>query len=133
MPENADTLVLGTMLVIATFTDLRRREVPGCLTFGGIASGVIVAAMTGVNALVVSVLGLMVGGLIVFPFVLVGAFGAADALLLAAIGAWEGRNSCCGRPGGRRSPAPSSRSSPGGEARRPSRTCQPSPLAQLSL
>lgn len=84
------TLVVGAMLLVAALTDLRTRQVPGWLTFGGIASGVAVAAMNGVDALFVSLLGMMVGGLIVFPFVVLGAFGAADALLLAAIGAWKG-------------------------------------------
>lgn len=90
MPAFYDTLVVGAMLLVATLTDLRRREVPGWLTFGGIASGVLVASPNGADALVVSLLGMMVGGLIILPFVLIGAFGAADALLLAAIGAWKG-------------------------------------------
>lgn len=85
-----DTLIVGVILMVATVTDLRRREVPGWLTFGGIAAGVLVAAMSGANALFASLLGLMAGGLIVLPFVLIGAFGAADALLLAAVGAWKG-------------------------------------------
>ena len=46
--------------------------------------------MNGVDALFVSLLGTMIGGSIMLPFVLIGAFGAADALLLAAIGAWKG-------------------------------------------
>lgn len=83
-----DTLVVGGMLLVATLTDLRTREVPYWLTFGGIASGVVVAAIHGPDALIVSLLGMLVGGSIVMPFVVLGAFGAADALLLAAIGAW---------------------------------------------
>jgi len=90
MPASIDTLVVGAMLLVATFTDLRRREVPCWLTFGGITAGVVVAWTNGMHALFVSMLGTMVGGLIVIPLVLVGAFGAADALLLAAIGAWHG-------------------------------------------
>ena len=90
MPGSSDRLVLGAMLLIATFTDLRRGEVPGWLTFGSIAAGLLVASTNGASALLVSLLGMMAGGLIVLPFVLIGAFGAADALLLAAIGAWMG-------------------------------------------
>lgn len=90
MPAFYDTLVVGAMLMVATFTDLRRGEVPGWLTFGGIAAGVLVASTNGADALVVSLLGMMVGGLIVLPFVLIGAFGTTDALLLAALGAWNG-------------------------------------------
>ena len=90
MIASFDTLVVGAMLLVAVLTDLRTREVPGWLTFGGIASGVAVAAMNGVDALSVSLLGMMIGGSIMLPFVLIGAFGLADALLLAAIGAWKG-------------------------------------------
>jgi Flp pilus assembly protein protease CpaA len=90
MIPSHDTLVVGGMLLAATLTDLRRREVPSWLTFGGITSGVVIAAMSGADALIVSLLGMLVGGSIVMPFVLIGAFGAADALLLATIGAWTG-------------------------------------------
>ena len=90
MPASLDTLAIGGMLLVATFTDLRWREVPCWLTFGGIIAGVGFRAMNGADALLVSLLGMTVGGLIILPFVRTGAFGAADALLLAAIGAWEG-------------------------------------------
>jgi len=90
MIASFDTLVLGAVLLVATLTDLRTRQVPGWLTFGGISSGVAVAAMNGVDALFASLLGTIIGGSIMLPFVLIGAFGAADVLLLAAIGAWKG-------------------------------------------
>jgi Flp pilus assembly protein protease CpaA len=85
-----DTLVIAGMLLVATWTDLRTREVPGWLTLGSIGSGMVVAAMNGVDSLFVSLLGTLIGGSIILPFVFIGAFGAADALLLAAIGAWKG-------------------------------------------
>jgi len=90
MIASFDTLVLGAVMLIATLTDLRTREVPGWLTFGGIGSCMVVAAIHGVDAALVSLLGTMIGGSIILPLVLIGAFGAADALLLAAIGAWKG-------------------------------------------
>jgi Flp pilus assembly protein protease CpaA len=90
MIASFDTLIVGALLLVAAFMDLRTREVPGWLTFGGIASGVVVAALNGSDAVLVSLLGTTIGGLIILPFVLIGAFGAADALLLAAIGAWKG-------------------------------------------
>lgn len=90
MPTSVDTLVVGAMLLVATVTDLRRREVPCWLTFGGITAGVVVASTNGADALHVSVLGMLTGGLIILPFVLINAFGAGDVLLLAAIGAWMG-------------------------------------------
>src|SRR5688572_29386180 len=60
MIASFDTLVLGAVLLIATLTDLRTRQVPGWLTFGGISSGVAVAAMNGVDALFASLLGTIV-------------------------------------------------------------------------
>ena len=48
------------------------------------------AALSGPNALLRGVLGLLVGGLLLLPFVLRSDFGLADALLLAASGAGQG-------------------------------------------
>lgn len=90
MPVPLATLVIGVLLLIATVTDIRRREVPGWLTSGGIGAGLLVAAAHGPDVLLLSVIGLAVGGLLLLPFVILGGFGAADALLLAAIGAWQG-------------------------------------------
>lgn len=84
------TPVMLVLLAAATVTDLRRRQVPSWLTFGGIAAGVLVAAISGRDALQLSLLGALVGGLLLLPFVLLRAFGPADAFLLAAVGAWHG-------------------------------------------
>lgn len=84
------TPVVLVLLAIATTTDLRRRQVPAWVTFGGIVGGLLVAALSGWDALWLSLLGLAVGGLLLAPLVWRGGFGPADALLLAAIGAWQG-------------------------------------------
>lgn len=85
----ATPLVVG-VLCIATWTDLRQREVPAWLSLGAIAGGLIAAAALGREALGAALLGLVVGVLPLAPFVALGAFGGADALLLAAVGTWEG-------------------------------------------
>ena len=90
MPLAGAVPVLATVLLAATVTDLRTRHVPGWLTFGAVGAAAFVAALTGADALRGSLVGLVVGGAILLPFVLRGGFGAADALLLAAIGAWLG-------------------------------------------
>lgn len=82
--------VLAVVLVAATVTDLHRRRVPAVLTLGGASAGLLAAALDGRAALAASVVGLLVGGLLLLPFVVRGGFGAADALLLATIGAWQG-------------------------------------------
>lgn len=89
LPWLGTTILLAT-LGIATVTDIRSRKVPRWVTIGSIALALLVAAFTGPDALLQSVLGLLVGGLLLLPFVLLGGFGLADALLLAAIGAWQG-------------------------------------------
>jgi prepilin peptidase CpaA len=82
--------VLLALLTAATVFDLRTRLVPVWLTGGGIAAGVLLAALAGPPALLGSLAGAAVGGLVFLPFVRRGWLGAADALLLAAVGAWQG-------------------------------------------
>lgn len=90
MPSWLATLALSTTLGIATVTDIRSRTVPRWLSLGSIITGLIVAMSGGPDPLLRSVVGLLVGGLLLLPFVLRGGFGLADALLLAAIGTWQG-------------------------------------------
>jgi Flp pilus assembly protein protease CpaA len=75
---------------VAAVTDVRRREVPTWLTVGGGLAGLLLAAVCGWPALARSLLGLLVGGALLLPFVRTGGFGASDALLLAAVEAWRG-------------------------------------------
>jgi Flp pilus assembly protein protease CpaA len=82
--------VLLAVLAAATVCDLRSRRVPAWLTGGGIAAGVLLAAWEGPPALRTSLAGALAGGLVFLPFVWRGWLGAADALLLAAVGAWQG-------------------------------------------
>ena len=78
------------MLAAATVFDLRSRRVPAWLTGGGIAAGVLLTAWAGPPALTPSLAGAAAGGLVFLPFVWRGWLGGADALLLAAVGAWQG-------------------------------------------
>lgn len=84
------TLALSMTLGIATVTDIRSHKVPRWVTVGSIIAGLIAAAVGGPDALLRSMVGLLVGGLLLLPFVLRGGFGLADALLLAAVGTWQG-------------------------------------------
>ena len=87
---------VGVMMAIATVTDLRERRVPLWLTLGGIAGGLAVAALGGVERLGQAAIGLAVGGLLLAPFIAIGALrgeegiGIGDALLLAVVGTWLG-------------------------------------------
>lgn len=83
-------VALLSVLGLATVCDIRTRRVPAWLSAGGIAAGLLVAALSGSGALRLSLLGTMAGGLVFLPFVLRGWLGGADALLLATVGAWQG-------------------------------------------
>ena len=95
---------LALLLGAAAIADLRFRRVPLLLLGGGLLAGPAVAILVGGGlALGHSLLGLVVGGGLLLPFVLLRgkppglprvergeALGPADALLLAAVGAWQG-------------------------------------------
>jgi Flp pilus assembly protein protease CpaA len=89
-PPLVERAVVGLVLLVATITDLRWRQVPLWLSLGFIASGVAVGTFRGPDSLGASLMGLAVGTMAVVPFVVLGGFGGADLLLLGAIGAWEG-------------------------------------------
>lgn len=88
--DGLSMVIVLMLLSAATITDVRRREVPNWLTYGGVVGGLLTAAVSGWASLQVSLLGLMAGGLLLLPLVWLGGFGPADALLLAAVGAWFG-------------------------------------------
>ncbi len=89
-PTLVERAIVALVLLVATVSDIRRRQVPLWLSIGFIASGLGVGAFRGPDGLVTSLTGLAVGTMPVAPFVVLGGFGAADLLLLGAIGAWEG-------------------------------------------
>ena len=82
------TAVILAMLAIAVVCDVRSRTVPGLLTLGGIATGLL-GSMFLHGSVLTSLLGAAAGfGAVVF-FVWRGLLGEGDALLLAAVGAWS--------------------------------------------
>ncbi|MFN8472171.1 MAG: A24 family peptidase [Anaerolineae bacterium] len=90
MPAWLPPCVVICVLALASIMDIRTRRVPRWLTLGAILVGLLVAGVTGFAALQQSLLGLLLGGLLLLPLVLLRGFGVADALLLAAIGTWLG-------------------------------------------
>ena len=85
----AGVALLG-VLGVATLCDVRTRRVPVWLSVGGIVAGLVGAALSGPEALRLSLFGVVAGGLVFLPFVLRRWLGGADALLLATVGAWQG-------------------------------------------
>jgi prepilin peptidase CpaA len=76
-----------TIASIACVTDLRTRRIPNVLTFGVAAFGVSIAALQlGSLTATQALLGLAVGLALMLPGHLIGATGAGDVKLFAAIG-----------------------------------------------
>src|SRR5438105_3464743 len=82
--------VTAALLLVAVITDLRQRRAPLWLTAGGTAAGLVMAAFLGREALLGSATGALAGAGMLLPMLLCGWVGAGDALLLGAIGAWDG-------------------------------------------
>ena len=79
---------LAVILSAATVWDLRKSEIPGLLTLGGLAAGLIMSLTNG-SGLLTSLGGAAVGGGLFMGLVLIGGMGIGDAWLMAAIGAWS--------------------------------------------
>ena len=76
---------------LACATDLRSARIPNWLTLGAMAAGLCFHAMLpGGHGIAAAALGLLVGLLVFFPFFALGALGAGDVKLMAALGAWVG-------------------------------------------
>ena len=86
----APLLVITVGLAIAVVTDVRMRRIPNALTASMAAAGFAIAVMgLGVTPAQAG-LGLLVGLAVMMPGHLIGATGAGDVKLLAAIGSLVG-------------------------------------------
>ena len=86
----APQVVLIVGLTVALVTDVRTRRIPNWLTGAIAAAGFGLAAGGGSVTLVSAVLGVFAGLLLMMPGRLIGATGAGDVKLMAAIGAVVG-------------------------------------------
>lgn len=84
-------LLLIIMLCAVTVTDIRSRRIPNLFSLGGMCAGLISwGFLDGWPGLLHSVLGILVGGALFFPFYLLRGMGAGDVKLMAAVGAFLG-------------------------------------------
>jgi prepilin peptidase CpaA len=93
----SEAIVLGTLAAsvgTAAVIDIRTRRIPNWLTLGSAVAGLALAA-TGASGISPgwSLLGLIAGGLLMMPGHVLGATGAGDVKLLAAVGAIVGLGS----------------------------------------
>ncbi|MEM1061613.1 MAG: A24 family peptidase [Planctomycetota bacterium] len=86
-----DMWLVVAFLIYAAWIDGRELRVPNWLTFPMAGAGLVFHLWTGgLEGLGLSVLGLIVGLLCLLPFFSVGAMGAGDVKMMAAMGAWVG-------------------------------------------
>jgi prepilin peptidase CpaA len=88
MASTLTLLVLTAGLLAATVIDIRTRRIPNALTAGMSGVGLALAA-TGVSGIspAAALLGFALGLLLMMPGYLLGATGAGDVKLMAAVGA----------------------------------------------
>jgi prepilin peptidase CpaA len=84
------TPILIAVALTAGIFDLRHRRIPNWLTISGIALGVAVNAVCGVDGLTNALLGMGSALAIYLPLFLVRGMGAGDVKLMAAVGALAG-------------------------------------------
>ena len=86
----AEAFAFG-IAAVACATDIRTARIPNLLTFTAIVAGVLFQTLmpqgSGVAA---AALGMLAGLLVFFPIFALGAMGAGDVKLMAALGAWVG-------------------------------------------
>lgn len=79
------------ILIVALVTDLQSRKIYNWLTFPAILLGLALGALTGgVAGLQAAGIGLLVGSAVFLLGFMLGAMGAGDVKLMAAVGAWLG-------------------------------------------
>lgn len=79
------------LLLCAVVFDLRFRRIPNYLTLPAMGIGILWGlTQGGLSAAGASILGLFLGGVLLFPLFALGKFGGGDVKLLAAIGALRG-------------------------------------------
>ena len=82
---------VASLVVIATFTDLRSRRIPNWLTIPFLAAGLVTGGILGgLPGLARSAAGMGLAVLFFAPFCFLRGMGWGDLKLLAAVGAWIG-------------------------------------------
>ena len=89
----APLFVLAFGLGTAIVTDIRTRRIPNWLTAGMAAAGFGIAVGGGAVTPMQATLGMLVGLLLMMPGHVIGATGAGDVKLMAAVGAVVGSGS----------------------------------------
>jgi prepilin peptidase CpaA len=90
LPEHVEA-VLAAVVLLAAWTDLRRREIPNWLTLGGMLAGLALHGWPrGWEGLKFSGAGLGLAALIFIPLFIMRWLGGGDVKLMGAVGALAG-------------------------------------------
>jgi prepilin peptidase CpaA len=90
LPEHVEA-VLAAVVLLAAWTDLRRREIPNWLTLGGMLAGLALHGwLRGWEGLKFSAAGLGLAALIFIPLFIMRWLGGGDVKLMGAVGALAG-------------------------------------------
>lgn len=84
------TVILAVVLVLATWFDVSRKRIPNWLTVGATVAALVLRGVMGAEALGTGLLGGALGLSLGLLFFAIGAMGAGDGKLLAAVGACLG-------------------------------------------
>ncbi len=80
--------ILPVLLAIACYTEIRSRRIPNILTVSAMIFGLAGwGILNGLDGILFSLYGLLIGGGVFLPFCLMGILGGGDMKLMAAAGA----------------------------------------------
>ena len=95
--QNATTVALLCILILAVLKDTQTHRIPNVLTAVGIFAGLVLQALAGgAPALLASLAGLAVGIAMLLPFYLVRGMGAGDVKLMGTVGTFMGPEAVVG-------------------------------------
>ena len=88
---NSTFILLTVILILATYTDLKKHLIPNVLSLGGIIIGLSIHTyQNGFDGFLFSLSGMAVGFFLLIPFYAMKGMAAGDVKLMAAIGTFLG-------------------------------------------